>query len=86
MVNGTLNGTLNGTQRLVTQGWRRLACAILIQAVKDAREGNGHSQDARRFLAGPGARRLAVLLDLDAGGLAHALANLPDLQQPGYGG
>ncbi len=58
-------------------GWRRLGCAILLLAYKDAREGNGHSQDARQFLAGDGARRLVAWLDLDAAGLAVALGDLP---------
>ncbi len=58
-------------------GWRRLGCAILLLAYRDAHEGNGHSQDARRFLAGDGARRLVAWLELDAGGLAVALQDLP---------
>jgi len=58
-------------------GWRRLGCAILLLAYRDAHEGNGHSQDARQFLAGPGARRLVAWLELDAGGLAVALQDLP---------
>jgi hypothetical protein len=58
-------------------GWRALACAVLLRAHKDAMDGNGHSQDARCFLGSDGARWLAVALDLDPAGLDHALGELP---------
>lgn len=58
--------------------WRALACAVVIRAHKDAVAGNGHSFEARSWLAGDGARWLVALLDdLDVAGLGHALARLP---------
>jgi hypothetical protein len=71
-------------------GWRRLAVAVLLRAYKDAAHGNGHSQEARRFLAGDGTRWLALALDLDQDGLgavqrstaSEAVAGRPDLPEP----
>jgi len=57
--------------------WRQLGCAILLRAVKDAKSANGHSHDARRFLAGPG-RDLVSALGMDAGGVDDLLAGLPE--------
>ncbi len=39
---------------------RRLAAAILKRAVKDARDGNGHSAEARRWLQ---SERAGVMMD-----------------------
>ena len=69
-------------------GYRRLACKILVQAYHDAAEGNGHSAAARCWLASADAIYLVNLLELDLGGLDHALARLPaplaeQLQLPG---
>jgi hypothetical protein len=58
-------------------GWRRLACAILLRAVRDAADGNGHSWEARQWLGGPAARELVSLLDLDPAGLDRVLAGVP---------
>jgi len=57
-------------------GWRRLGCAILLRAYKDAVAGNGYSGEARQFLASPAAWSIVKLLGLDAGGLEHALLAL----------
>jgi len=58
--------------------WRRLSCAILLQAHKDAQAGDPlDAAEARRWLAGNGGRRLVSLLDLDPTGLDRALAALP---------
>ena len=72
-------------------GWRRLGCAILLRAWRDAHTRNGHQAarklglppgatlagDARAFLASEGARWLVAALDLDQAGFEHALAELP---------
>lgn len=67
-------------------GWRRLACAVLVQAAKDIRQGNGHSLEAWAFLSSDGAADLVDLLELDAAGLGRVLAGLPDLAQPALPG
>jgi len=59
------------------ESWRRLGCAVLTRAYKDAAHGNGHSQEARHWLAGDDARWWVGLLDLDPAGLDYALAGLP---------
>ena len=76
--------------REILIGWRRLGCKILVQAYRDAAEGNGHSTDARRWLASGGAVDLVQLLELDRAGLESALAGLPapageQLQLPALG-
>ena len=43
----------------LAEGHRQLAMAVLYQAVQDAQSGNGHSAEARAFLANPEARALA---------------------------
>ena len=74
----------------VLVGWRRLGCKILVQAYRDAAEGNGHSADAHRWLNSAGAGVLVQLLELDRGGLEGALSRLPapaaeQLELPGLG-
>ena len=59
-------------------GYRRLACAVLIRAYRDAAEGNGHSAAARAWLASSGAVDLVNLLELDPAGLARAVDALPE--------
>ena len=67
--------------------WRRLGCAVLLQAHKDAHNTNGVKaareagllpgvtlgEDARAFLAGDGAAWLSAALDLDPRGPARAI-------------
>ena len=63
--------------------WRGLAAAILLQAHKDAQAGDPlDAGEAYAWLAGPHARWLVGLLDLDGGGLAHVLATIPPPRQP----
>jgi len=64
------------------RGWRRLACAVLLQAVKDVREGNGHSGEAWQFLLTPEAAGLVTALDLDPARLGPVMASLPEPVQP----
>ncbi len=64
-------------------GWRRLGCAILLRAYKDAAAGNGHALEARQFLASPAARGIVKLLGLDAGGLERVLFALDAQVQGG---
>ena len=73
----------------VLRGYRRLACAVLVRAWKDAHNTNGTgaavelglppgvtlSGDARAFLQGDGARWLAALLEFNPGGLDRALGS-----------
>lgn len=56
------------------EGWRNLACAIIVQAVKEAEEGNG---EARAWLAGPRARTLLDLLGVNSITPEKILAELP---------
>jgi hypothetical protein len=49
---------------------RRLAAAILARAVRDVRDGNGHSVEARRWLRSDYARNL-----FDALGIHPGVAN-----------
>lgn len=57
--------------------YRALGCAILLQAVHDARSGNGKGAEARAWLASDSARWLVHALDLDVAGLDFALSGLP---------
>jgi hypothetical protein len=61
---------------------RRLACAVLLQAMKDVRAGNGHSGEAWQFLQTPEAAGLATALDLDPARLGPVMASLPEPMQP----
>ena len=73
------------------EGYRRLACAVLVQAYRDSLNPDGHrvtrvagstfgvtsAEEARSFLQADGARWLVALLDLDPTLLDYALAKLP---------
>lgn len=67
-------------------GWRRLAAAVLLQAVEDARNGNGHSAEARAFLQGAEAGDLVLALDLDPAGLERVIGGCPEPIQPALPG
>ncbi len=70
-------------------GWRALACAVLLQAHKDAQSKNGKkaareaglprgvtlAAEARQFLASDGAAGLCLALEIDPAGLARALGD-----------
>ena len=59
-------------------GWRRLGCAVILQAHRDAQDRHGpQAADARAFLAGSGAAWLAAALDLPPEGPAQAVGSLP---------
>ena len=64
------------TKRQDLSGEVGLACAVLALAARDVRKGNGHAQEARRFLSSTWAAELLTLtcdvldLDYDAGDLA----------------
>lgn len=62
--------------------WQRLGFAIIKRAYVDAVEGNGHSDEARCFLMGEGARLLAELLGVDGGYFCRLVENLPPPVQP----
>ena len=53
------------TEDPVQVAWRRLGCAILAQALRDAADGSSHSGEAVSFLKSHDARHLVELLDLD---------------------
>lgn len=71
--------------------WRRLGCAVIVQAWQDAQSTNGHKAareagispalglagDARAFLASEGAAWLAAALELPADGPALAGGGYP---------
>ena len=65
--------------------YRRLACAILARAVRDAKSGNGHSAEARHWLAGEGAD-LAEQLDIAPSRVAAWVDGLYTLAQPALPG
>lgn len=72
-------------------GYRQLACAVLLQAWRDAHSRNGAkaAREAgipkaiglagagRQFLASDAARWLVIALDIDPAGLEQVLAALP---------
>jgi hypothetical protein len=72
---------MDADQVVVLNSWRRLGCAVLLRAWRDAHNRNGHKAareiglpvgvtlagDARAFLESDGALWLAALLELDAG-------------------
>jgi len=66
---------------LTLLAYRRLACAILARAVRDAQGGNGHSAEARRWLAGEGAI-LAERLDIPPERITRWAGGLEPLAQP----
>ena len=59
-------------------GYERLAAAILLRAWRDAQAGNGHADDARRFLASEWCAFLADALDIEPGALRRMVADLPE--------
>jgi hypothetical protein len=73
-----------------SKAWRRLGCAVLVQAWRDAHNTNGAraaaelglpagltlAGDARAFLQSDGAAWLVLALDLDPAGLDQALGGL----------
>jgi hypothetical protein len=61
------------------ESWRRLSCAILLQAFDDAQAGDG---PAYAWLATPQARRLVGLLELDPARLDQVRARMPEPAQP----
>ena len=82
---------MNGNDRAEVIGWRRLACAVIVQACRDAHNTNGHqaagglglppgqslSDDAKNFLHSSGADWLVSLLDdLDLDGLERLRAEV----------
>ena len=59
---------------------------MLLQAVEDARAGNGHSAEARAFLQSTEAADLVLALDLEPADVARLLRTLPELRQPALPG
>jgi len=71
-----------GTCDPVVAAYKRLACAILARAVRDAKSGNGHSTEARRWLAGdPWAGDLFDYLDIPPERVARWAVGLEPLAQ-----
>jgi hypothetical protein len=60
---------------------RRLVAAILKRAVKDARDGNGHSAEARRWLRSERAGVFLDALGIRSDQVAGFLAGLEPVQQ-----
>jgi hypothetical protein len=60
----------------------KIALAMLIRAIRDARAGNGHAAPARAWLRSPDALGLALTLGLDPEVLAAYVADLPEARQP----
>ncbi len=67
-------------------GWRRLAAAVLLRALEDARDGNGHSAEARAFLQSAQAGDLVLALDLEPADLERVIGGLPEPIQPALPG
>ncbi|MFZ5919310.1 MAG: hypothetical protein ACOYZ7_20450 [Chloroflexota bacterium] len=61
----------------ITAGYRRLIARLLWRAVADLRAGNGHADDARRFLASEWGAFLAEAMGVDEL-LASWLAERPE--------
>ena len=75
-------------------GWRRLACAVLVRAWRDAHSTNGDKAakeagisagvglagDARAFLESDGAAWLALMLEFDPAGVDHLRHQLPPVE------
>ena len=70
------------TEDPVLAAWRRLGCAILTRALRDAADDNGYSGEAVGFLKSDGAHQLVKLLDLELAWLKMATARLPPPMQP----
>jgi hypothetical protein len=70
------------TEDPVLMAWRRLGCAILTRALRDAADGSGYRGEAVGFLKSHGARHLVELLDLDPALLKMAAEGLPPAMQP----
>ena len=66
--------SLSSTDDPAVSGWRRLACAVMLKAIDDARDGDPL---VRAWLAGEGARWLAVALDLDPNSPGRFAVGLP---------
>jgi hypothetical protein len=67
--------------------WRRLAAAILLQAARDAVNGNGHAAEARTWLRSRQCADLLDALDVDRGRAVKWLLSqdpLDQLQLPGF--
>ena len=64
--------------------WRRLGAAVLLQAARDAQDNDRDSDptDARAFLTCPGARDLALALDIDPQCSDRFTGSLPAPRQP----
>jgi hypothetical protein len=67
------------TEDPVLMAWRRLGCAILTRALRDAADGSGYSGEAIGFLKSHGARHLVALLDLDPALLKTPTERVPDV-------
>jgi hypothetical protein len=63
-------------------GWRRLSAAVLLRAYFDAKDGNGHSAEARAFLESEGAGGLLAELGIDPARLGAVVEGLPEPAQP----
>jgi hypothetical protein len=61
--------------------WRRLAAAIVLQAARDATNGNGHAAEARVWLRSPQCADLLDALDVDRGKAARWLQSQEPLVQ-----
>jgi len=70
-----------------TTGYRRLAAAVLRQAVRDAQSDNGTATEARAWLAeSSGCADLCDLIGLDRGAVAAWVDGLPPVRQPALPG
>ena len=66
--------------------WRRLACAVIVQAAKDAQSGNGTATEARASLRGEWCGFLLDSVNLDRGAVAAWVDGLPAVAQPALPG
>jgi hypothetical protein len=60
----------------------KIALAMLIRAIRDARAGNGHAAPARAWLRSPDALGLALTFGLDPEILGGYVEALPPAKQP----
>ena len=61
----------------LTPAYIRLAMRIVLLAIKDAQDNNGHATDARAFLTGWWGRGFCEALDIDLRALDALLVSLP---------
>jgi hypothetical protein len=64
----------------------RLAAAVLIRAIRDARDGNGHAAGARAWLRSSYAQDLVTAFDVDPDLLVAYVEGLDPASQPGLPG